>query len=39
MTESSAEGLEGHNKEQAGAWFERGAHNIETAQLLLDKQG
>ncbi|OHB95876.1 MAG: hypothetical protein A3I59_01855 [Planctomycetes bacterium RIFCSPLOWO2_02_FULL_50_16] len=26
-------------KEQAGAWFERGTHDIETAQLLLDKQG
>ncbi len=30
---------EGHHKEQAGAWFERGAHDIETAQLLLDNQG
>lgn len=45
MTESPAEGYhaeghnKGHNKEQAGAWFERGAHDIETAQLLLDKQG
>ncbi|MFQ5863314.1 MAG: HEPN domain-containing protein [Candidatus Brocadiales bacterium] len=26
-------------KEQAGAWFERGAHDIETAQLLHDRQG
>ncbi len=26
-------------KEQAGAWFERGSHDIETARLLLDKQG
>ncbi len=27
------------SKEQAGAWFERGAHDIETAQLQLDRQG
>ncbi|MCB7130102.1 MAG: HEPN domain-containing protein, partial [Candidatus Brocadiales bacterium] len=26
-------------KDQAGAWFERGSHDIETAQLLLDRQG
>ncbi len=35
MGGGSGEGL----KEQAGAWFERGAHDIETAQLLVDKQG
>ncbi len=32
-------GLDEGLKEQAGAWFERGSHDIETAQLLLDRQG
>ena len=26
-------------KKQAGEWFERGRHDIETAQLLYDQRG